>query len=95
MPITMMFASDFEGAPHLEYATDHRVQSAAQLKLAERFDLDDVSAISDSCIEAAGCGADIAFVEMPRLLSKRTYRCFAIRRCCVRSACLSLVKALG
>ncbi len=63
MPITMMFASDLEGATYLEYATDHRVQSAAQVHLAERFDLDHVSVISDSCIEAADCGAEIAFFE--------------------------------
>jgi MtaA/CmuA family methyltransferase len=63
MPITMMFASDFHGSPYLEYATDHRVQSAAQMKLAARFDLDHVSVISDSAIETADCGAEVVFFE--------------------------------
>jgi MtaA/CmuA family methyltransferase len=63
MPITMMFASDFHGSRYLEYATDHRVQAAAQMKLAERFDLDHVSVISDPAIETADCGAEITFFE--------------------------------
>ncbi len=63
MPITMMFASEFAGARYLDYATDHRVQAAAQLKLAEHFDLDHVSVISDPCCEAADCGAEIAWFE--------------------------------
>jgi MtaA/CmuA family methyltransferase len=63
MPITMMYASDFTGARYLDYATDHLVQAGAQVKLAERFDLDHVSVISDPCIEAADCGAEIIFFE--------------------------------
>ncbi len=63
MPITMMFASDLYGAHYVEYATDHRVQSAAQVKIAERFDLDHVSVISDPAIEASDCGAEVVFFE--------------------------------
>ena len=63
MPITMIFASDLAGARYIDYATDHRVQSGAQLQLAEQFDLDHVSVIGDPCIEAADCGAEIAFFE--------------------------------
>lgn len=63
MPITMMFASHFAGAPYLRYATDHRVQIAAQLKLAKHFRLDHVSVISDPCCEAADCGADVTFFD--------------------------------
>jgi MtaA/CmuA family methyltransferase len=59
----MMFASDFLGARYLDYATDHGVQAAAQLKLAEHFDLDHVSVISDPCCEAADCGAEVAWFE--------------------------------
>ena len=63
MPITMMFASEFAGARYIEYATDHRVQATAQLKLAEHFGLDHVSVISDPCCEAADCGADVTFFD--------------------------------
>jgi hypothetical protein len=83
MPITMMLASDFQGAPYLEYATDHRVQSAAQMKLAEHFDLDHVSVISDSAIEAADCGAEM------------TYHCFATSQGWTGSTSLTLVGVRG
>lgn len=63
MPITMMFASDFAGARYFNYATDHRVQVSAQLKLAEHLGLDHVSVISDPCCEAADCGADVTFFD--------------------------------
>jgi MtaA/CmuA family methyltransferase len=63
MPITMMFASDFAGARYISYATDHRVQVAGQLKLADHFGLDHVSVISDPACEAADCGADVTFFE--------------------------------
>lgn len=63
MPITMMFASDLAGSRYIDYATDHRIQSGAQLNLADRFDLDHVSVISDSGVEAVDCGADVTFFE--------------------------------
>ncbi len=63
MPITMMFASDLAGSRYVDYATDHSVQSRAQLAIAERFDLDHVSVISDPCCEAADCGAEIELYE--------------------------------
>ena len=63
MPITMMFASDLAGVRYLDYAMDHSVQSRAQLQLAEQFDLDHVSVIGDPCIEAADCGAEIAYLD--------------------------------
>ena len=74
MPITMMFASDFAGARYLDYATDHRVQAAAQLKLAEHFSLDHVSVISDPCCEAADCGAEVAWFDdaPPALIEERS-----------------------
>jgi MtaA/CmuA family methyltransferase len=63
MPITMMFAADLIGVPYGRYATDHRVLVEAQLAVAERFDLDFVSSISDPGREAADCGAEVHFFE--------------------------------
>ena len=63
MPITMMFASDLAGSSYLDYATDYRVQSAAQLKIAEEFGLDHVSVISDPCCEASDCGGEIVYYD--------------------------------
>jgi MtaA/CmuA family methyltransferase len=63
MPITMMFAGDFAEVRYRDYATDHRIQAAAQRKLAAAFDLDHVSVISDPCCEAADCGSGIVFYD--------------------------------
>ncbi len=61
MPITMMFAGDLIGRPYKDYATDHRVLVEAQLRVAEEYDFDQVSCISDPAREAADCGASIIF----------------------------------
>ena len=61
MPITMMFAADHDGIKYLEYATDCRAQAAAQLRVAEDYDIDYVSVISDPACEAADCGAQVKF----------------------------------
>src|SRR5512136_1471539 len=61
MPITMMFAADQTGAKYRDYATDHRVLVEAQLRTAEKFDFDYVSAISDPAREAADCGAKVEY----------------------------------
>ena len=61
MPITMMFAADFAGASYGNYVKDHRVLVQAQLRVAEAFDIDHVSCISDPAREAADCGASIEF----------------------------------
>jgi MtaA/CmuA family methyltransferase len=61
MPVTMMFACDRIGAKYGEYATDYRVMVEAQLRTAEEFDIDHVSAISDPAREAADCGATIRY----------------------------------
>lgn len=61
MPITMMFASDQIGAKYLDYATNFHVQTEGQLRVAERFELDYVSVISDPACEAASLGANIKF----------------------------------
>jgi MtaA/CmuA family methyltransferase len=61
MPITMMFAADHVGVSYLKYATDYQVQAEAQLRVAEEYDFDYVSAISDPACEAADCGAAVKF----------------------------------
>lgn len=63
MPITMMFAADRIGVPYREYATDHRKLVEGQLRTAEEFDFDHVSAISDPAREAADYGARIEFFD--------------------------------
>jgi len=63
MPITMMFAADFAGVPYGRYAADHRVLADAQIRTAEAFDFDFVSAISDPAREAADCGATIVYFD--------------------------------
>ena len=61
MPITMMFATDQIGIPYGRYATDYKVMVEAQIRTAERFDLDYVSAISCPTREADDCGARIQY----------------------------------
>ncbi len=63
MPITMQFACDSIGRKYHEYATDHKVLVEGQLKVAQDFDFDHVSVISDPAREAADCGASIIFSE--------------------------------
>lgn len=80
MPITMMFAADRIQAKYLQYATDYRVLVEAQLRTAERFDLDYVSCISDPARESADLGARLcffddqppAFVESEALVAEKT-----------------------
>jgi len=61
MPITMMFAADQVGVKYFNYATDYRVLAEAQLCVAERFDFDYVSVISDPGCEASALGASLKF----------------------------------
>lgn len=63
MPITMMFAADRIGVPYRAYATDYRALVEGQLRVAEEFDFDYVSCISDPAREAADCGAAVEFFE--------------------------------
>ena len=63
MPIIMMFASDHSGVRYYDYATNHRVLAQAQLAVAEAYDIDHVSCISDPAREAADCGAQVRFFE--------------------------------
>lgn len=61
VPITMMFAADHIGVPYLDYATNHKVQVEAQMRVAEDYGFDYVNTMTDPAIEAADCGADVAF----------------------------------
>ncbi|MEW6236705.1 MAG: uroporphyrinogen decarboxylase family protein [Candidatus Omnitrophota bacterium] len=63
MPITMMFAVDQIGKKYGEYAADYRVMAEGQLTMAEKFDCDHVSSISDPAREAADLGAAIEYFE--------------------------------
>jgi len=63
MPITMMFAADLAGVRYGEYVRDHRVLAEAQIRVAETFDFDYVSVISDPAREAADLGAAVEWFE--------------------------------
>ncbi len=63
MPITMMFAADTAGVPYRAYAQDARVLAESQLRTAERFGFDYVSAISDPAREASDLGAAVEWFE--------------------------------
>jgi len=63
MPITMMFAGDFIREKYGKYATDHRVMAEGQIRVAERFGFDHVSAISDPAREPTDLGAAVRFFE--------------------------------
>ena len=71
MPITMMFAADQLGVPYGRYAEDYRVMVEAQVHVAEKFDLDYVSGISDPAREAADCGATGAILRRPAAGDRR------------------------
>lgn len=63
LPITMMFAAGRIGAKYREYATDYRVLAEGQLRVAEAFGFDHVSAISDPAREAADLGAAVEWFD--------------------------------
>ncbi|MGO8786780.1 MAG: uroporphyrinogen decarboxylase family protein [Terriglobia bacterium] len=62
MPITMMFATDQIGAKYFAYGTDYHVLAEAQIRTAEEFDFDHVSAIAETR-EAPDCGAVVEYFE--------------------------------
>ncbi len=63
MPITMLFAANQAGVKYGDYAKDHRIMAESQIRLAEKFDADHVSTISDPAREAADCGAAVVYFE--------------------------------
>lgn len=62
MPMTMMFAASFIGEKYGAYSRDYKLQAEAQIRTAEAFGFDQVSAICDSA-EAVDCGARVVFFE--------------------------------
>ena len=63
MPITMMFAADLAGVSYRRYAEDHRVLAAVAVHVAETFDFDYVSAISDPAREASDLGGVVEWFD--------------------------------
>jgi len=63
MPITMMFAADPIGVDYRQYVSDRRVMAEVQIRTAEEFGCDQVSAISDPTREACDLGAPLAWFE--------------------------------
>ena len=62
-PITMMFAADAIGVPYGKYAADYKLLVEGQIQVAEKYDFDHVSAISDPAREAADMGAAVHFYD--------------------------------
>ncbi len=62
MPITMMFAAHHAGFSYGRYALDHRTLVDAQIRTAQDFGFDHVSAITETR-EAPDCGASIRCFE--------------------------------
>lgn len=63
VPILMAFAVRFIGSTYARFASDYRVLVEANLRCAEHFDFDQVSAISDPFRETSGFGAEVEFPE--------------------------------
>lgn len=63
MPITMMFAADHAGVPYGRYVKDAQVLVEAQLAVAEAYDFDFVSCISDPAREVADCGGAVCYFD--------------------------------
>lgn len=63
MPITMMYAADHAGVRYGRYVTDFRTLVEGQIAIADAYDVDFVSCISDPAREAADCGARVALFD--------------------------------
>jgi MtaA/CmuA family methyltransferase len=63
MPITMMYAADHVGVKYGQYVTDFRTLVDGQIAIADAYDIDFVSCISDPAREAADCGAHVAMFD--------------------------------
>ncbi len=72
MPITMMFAADRAGVKYGQYAADHQILVQAQMHVAEEFDYDFVSLISDPAREVADLGGGVElFDDQPPAIDAR------------------------
>lgn len=63
MPITMMFAADILGVKYGEYARNYQVMADAQIKTAEMFGFDHVSAIGPPAPETTDLGSKSLWFE--------------------------------
>ena len=63
LPILMAYAAKFIGSNYGAFASDYRVLVEANLRCAEFFGFDQVSAISDPYRETQGFGAEIEYVR--------------------------------
>jgi MtaA/CmuA family methyltransferase len=63
LPILMQYAAEHIGSNYGAFASDYRVLVEANLRCAEDFGMDQVSAISDPFRETAGFGAEIRYVQ--------------------------------
>ena len=63
MPITMMFAADLIGVPYRDYAADCRVLAESQIRTADTFGFDYVSAISDPAREVSDLGGTVEWFD--------------------------------
>ena len=63
VPILMAYAAHHIGSKYGAFASDYRVLVEANVRSAEDFDFDQLSAISDPYRETQGFGAEIEFVE--------------------------------
>lgn len=63
MPITMMRAAQHLGVKYRDYVTDHRILAEAQIRIAETFDIDHVSVISDPAREVSDLGGAVEWFE--------------------------------
>ena len=61
MPITMHLAGDIINRKYYDYVMDYKVLVEGQIRVAEEFDFDYVSCISDPTREAADCRAKIIY----------------------------------
>lgn len=61
IPLLMQFAAEYIGSNYGAFASDHRVLVEANLRCAQDFGIDQVSAISDPYRETAGFGAEIRY----------------------------------
>ena len=63
LPILMRYAAEHIGSNYGAFASDHRVLVEANLRCADDFGMDQLSAISDPYRETQGFGAEIVFVR--------------------------------
>ncbi|MEW6355246.1 MAG: uroporphyrinogen decarboxylase family protein [Planctomycetota bacterium] len=63
VPILMQYAAEYIGSNYGSFASDHKVLVEANLRCAEDFGFDQVSAISDPYRETQGFGGQVTYVR--------------------------------